>query len=101
MQIQIEYNSPFDNINIFFDLNKNLFICNGKKVSKSMYEFKEILLNIIFAWDYEMINNELKDAESYKIDLTTEDGDFHFIGQGFYPENFNDFKKLIMEVANG
>ena len=48
-----------------------------------------------------MINSDIKDAESYKISITTEDDFFTFIGHGIYPDNFIEFKNLILEVANG
>ena len=101
MRIKIEYKSQTESINILVETDDEIFTCNGRNVLTPIFPFKEKLLDIIFNWKNELINPNIKDAESYKIFITTEDDTFTFIGQGIYPDNFAEFRKLILEVANG
>lgn len=101
MRIEIEYKSQFEVINILADMEADIFTCNNKSVSVPLYAFKECLLDIIFKWENEMINPDITDAEFYKINITTEDGLFSYVGHGIYPDNFDAFKNLILEVVNG
>ena len=101
MQIEIEYKSITESINILVQTEDNIFVCNGRNVSVPIFQFKEILLDIIFKWENDMINPDIKDAESYKINITTEEDSATFVGHGIYPDNFEEFRNLIMEVANG
>ena len=100
MKIKIEYKSIYESINILADTELNIIICNGEKASISAAMFKEALLDIIFKWENELINPDIKDAESYKISIIEEDDVFNFVGQGLYPENFIEFKNLLLEVAH-
>lgn len=100
MRIEIEYKSQYNSVKITSDDENDTFICNGRRVMQPAYIFQEMLLDIVFNWEEKMINPDIKDAESYKINITTDNEDFCFMGQGNYPDNFIEFKNLILEVAN-
>ena len=101
MRIEIEYKSNFEDILIFADSEKNIFTCNGRDIQVSIYSFKEALFDIIIGWENEMINYDIKDAEYYRVTVFTDDENIEFVGHGTYPDNFDKFKDLILEVANG
>ena len=101
MEINIKYSSPYENIEIFIDSTKNIFSCNGIAVEINIYSFKEKLFDIVFSWDE--INNveDIKDSEFYMVSIKVDEESFFFSSNINFPENFQDFKNLLMEVKNG
>ena len=101
MEIQIKYSSPFENIEIYINSVKNIFTCNGKDVKASIFLFKEKLFDIVITWENNTHIEDIKDSEFYMIKIVTEEDSYLFSSNSDYPENFQEFKNLLMEVLNG
>ena len=81
-------------------LENNKFIVNGKEKNNiDIEDFTRRLFVIVASWDEEMINDSILDAESYSVVIHKDDKKFSFEGRGKYPENYNKFIELVMEVT--
>ena len=59
----------------------------------------ETLLNIIHKWDYEYVDPEADDAETFKVRIYNGAGVDEYFGSGKYPKNYNLFINLIKGIC--
>ena len=96
--IEIYINNIGNNTNIYINVKQHKITINN--IEKHITEEKiDELLRIIRTWDsvYENDNNII-DAESFLININTEDGTYTIKGKGSYPKDYILFKEWIGEL---
>lgn len=98
MKIFIDLKTFYNHVKVEADLNKNELIVNNIKTKVNANNFAKKILNIVANWQENYYGNFL-DSDSYQI--TIQEGNLQkcYKGQGKYPLNYGDFKRLIGEIS--
>lgn len=56
------------------------------------------LLDIICKWDFEYIDDNAIDKEQFRVKVYTNKGVDDYFGDGKYPNTYEAFKKLVMDI---
>ena len=98
MKILIDLKTFYSHVKVEADLNKNELIVNNIKTKVNANNFAKKILNIVANWQENYYGN-LLDSDSYQI--TIQEGNLQkcYKGQGKYPLNYGDFKRLIGEIS--
>ena len=98
MQINITLTSLKKNTKI--QLSDNKCVCDGKVKTLNCQEFIARILNIVAIWKPQMINKDIIDGLSYKVEVLNGDKTYKFDGQNCFPDNFIEFENVIKEIEN-
>ena len=99
MEIKIEVFSMYEYYKVTANTTINSLIINNKKSNMNASEFAEKLLNIVAFWDERLVSQNLvHDAENYVIEIEKGLETLKLIGNGKYPNNYNNFKNLLKEA---
>ena len=81
------------------DESKNFVEYNGMEKVMDIKTSFEKLIQIFSSWGNS--NSELSylDAENFKVEIIDGENSKKFLGSGYYPENYQDFKNVVLEIV--
>lgn len=85
---------PLEKYNALIIYEKNILYLNDRKYNIDENYLKE-LISIIYLWKEEYGNNNVIDAEEFKVTVTATDKTKSFHGKGIFPNNYNNLKELL------
>ena len=98
MKILIDLKTFYSHVKVEADLDKNELIVNNIKTKIDANNFAKKILSIVANWQENYYGN-LLDSDSYQITIQEGNLQKFYHGQGNYPLNYGDFKRLIGEIS--
>lgn len=98
MKILIDLKTFYSHVKVEADIDKNVVMVNNEKVKIDANNFAKRILNIVDNWRENYYGN-LLDSDSYQITIQEGNLQKFYHGQGNYPLNYGDFKRLIGEIS--
>lgn len=99
MKIKIILKSNFEILKIECDTNTNKFLVNNIQKNINAYEFADKICGIVLGWKNEYNGPQILDGESFIIEIQEDNKTNSYTGFNAFPQNYNKFLKLIMEVV--
>ncbi len=98
MKIFIDLKTFYRHVKVEADLDRNVVMINNEKAKIDANNFAKKILNIVANWQENYYGN-LLDSDSYQITIQEGNLQKFYHGQGNYPLNYGDFKRLIGEIS--
>lgn len=98
MKILIDLKTFYRHVKVEADLDRNVVMINNEKVKIDANNFAKRILNIVDNWRESYYGN-LIDGDKFLIKIQEGNLQKFYHGQGNYPLNYGDFKRLIGEIS--
>ncbi len=99
LKIEIKLNTLNKRLNLLLDCINSKAIFNGKEIAIDLEGFCSKVLQIVSAWDSNMINRSSYDGLRYSVTIFKEDKKCSYVGKNKYPENFDEFIALLKDAS--
>ena len=93
-KIDIRISGPKNHMELFIVPSTMKLYVKGK-IKDLDSESLELILNIIRKWDYEYVDDDVEDAETFKVRIYTGKGVDEYFGSGKYPKNYDEFINIL------
>ena len=96
-KIDIRINSLTSNKDLTIIPSTLKVYVNGKEKSITAEKIGE-LLDIVRKWDFEYIDDNITDAETFRVKVYNTQGVDEYFGSGKYPDTYEAFKDWVTSI---